>query len=186
MYKDFKDYYSILEIGFQASEAEIKAAFRKLARNYHPDKHPDEMERYTALFQEITEAYETLSDPQKKMDYDFRYRQMVLGEGPQYEYYVDDTPEDTAAYKHTYTRRYEGNFPFFRLGIALFIAYQVFRSVTQTANIEPDRYERRPLMNTPSAMPAMTEDMRELLRHSTKPETAPGSGDSVLLTPGKH
>ncbi len=62
------DYYDTLGVNRNASEAEIKQAFRKLARQYHPDvnKEPDAETR----FKEINEAYETLRDPQKRRAYD--------------------------------------------------------------------------------------------------------------------
>ena len=59
------DYYQTLGIGRDASQEEIKKAFRSLASKHHPDKGGD-----TAKFQEIQEAYATLSDPQKKAAYD--------------------------------------------------------------------------------------------------------------------
>lgn len=63
-----KDYYQILGIGSQASDAEIKKAYRKLAVKYHPDKNP--VDSTDELFKEINEAYEVLSDPEKKHRYD--------------------------------------------------------------------------------------------------------------------
>lgn len=59
------DYYKTLGISKDASQDEIKKAFRSLASKHHPDKGGD-----TAKFQEIQEAYATLSDPQKKAEYD--------------------------------------------------------------------------------------------------------------------
>ncbi len=63
-----RDYYEVLEISRDATEQEIKRAFRKLAMKYHPDrnKSPDAESR----FKEINEAYSVLSDPQKKQTYD--------------------------------------------------------------------------------------------------------------------
>ncbi len=135
MYKDFKDYYRLLELDFTASEADIKTAYRKMARIHHPDMHPDAAEEHTRIFQEITEAYETLSDPQKKMTYDFRYRQMVLGEGPQYEYYVDETPADTRKYEHKYTSRNKRAFSIVPIGIGIVLLLQLLRLVLQAAPV---------------------------------------------------
>lgn len=66
---DYKDYYKILGVDKNASEKEIKAAYRKLARKYHPDVNqtdPKAEER----FKEVNEAHEVLSDPQKRTKYD--------------------------------------------------------------------------------------------------------------------
>ncbi|RMF77191.1 MAG: J domain-containing protein [Chloroflexi bacterium] len=63
------DYYKILGVSRNASEKEIKSAFRKLAKKYHPDTNPDDPNAETK-FKEINEAYETLSDPEKRQLYD--------------------------------------------------------------------------------------------------------------------
>ena len=76
------DYYNILGVSKTASQDEIKKAYRKLASKHHPDKGGD-----TAKFQEIQTAYETLSDPQKRADYDnppqpqFRFNSGNMGAG---------------------------------------------------------------------------------------------------------
>ncbi|NIR30475.1 MAG: DnaJ domain-containing protein [Gammaproteobacteria bacterium] len=64
----FKDYYNVMGISRDATQEEIKRAYRKLARRYHPDvsKEPDAEER----FKEVGEAYEVLKDPQKRAAYD--------------------------------------------------------------------------------------------------------------------
>jgi curved DNA-binding protein len=66
---DFKDYYGILGVSKTATSEEIKQAFRKLARKYHPDVNPGNKEA-EAKFKEVNEAYEVLSDPDKKKKYD--------------------------------------------------------------------------------------------------------------------
>lgn len=65
----FIDYYKILEIDKSANEADIKKAYRKLARKYHPDVNPND-ESAKTKFQEINEAHEVLSDPEKRKKYD--------------------------------------------------------------------------------------------------------------------
>ncbi len=66
---DFIDYYKILELPKTASEADIKSAYRKLARKYHPDVNPNNKEA-EKKFKEINEANEVLSDPEKRKKYD--------------------------------------------------------------------------------------------------------------------
>ncbi len=66
---NFKDYYAILGVSKTASPEEIKKNFRKLALKYHPDRNPDNKEA-EARFKEISEAYEVLSDPDKRAKYD--------------------------------------------------------------------------------------------------------------------
>ncbi|MBC8275365.1 MAG: DnaJ domain-containing protein [Chloroflexi bacterium] len=64
-----KDYYAILGVGRSASEKEIKQAYRRLARKYHPDVNPGD-KAAEAKFKEMSEAYEVLSDPEKRKKYD--------------------------------------------------------------------------------------------------------------------
>mgnify|MGYP004457886149 FL=1 len=64
-----RDYYEVLGVSKTASEDEIKKAYRKLARQYHPDLHPDDKD-CAEKFKEVNEAYEVLSDSSKKARYD--------------------------------------------------------------------------------------------------------------------
>lgn len=73
-----KDYYQILGVSKNASQDEIKKAYRKLAMQYHPDRGGDQQK-----FKEINEAYQVLSDPQKKSRYD-QFGSADFGNGGQY------------------------------------------------------------------------------------------------------
>ncbi len=65
-----KDYYGILGVPENASDTEIKKAYRKLAMQYHPDRNPGKENWANEKFKEINEAYGVLGDPQKRKQYD--------------------------------------------------------------------------------------------------------------------
>lgn len=67
---DKKDYYEVLGVSKNATDEELKKAYRKLAKKYHPDANPDNKKEAEAKFKEVNEAYETLSDKQKREMYD--------------------------------------------------------------------------------------------------------------------
>ena len=75
-----KDYYEILNVSRDASQDEIKSAYRKLAKKYHPDLNPNDKEA-EQKFKEINEAYEILSDPEKRKRYDMFGEAGANGQG---------------------------------------------------------------------------------------------------------
>ncbi len=78
-----KDYYQILGVSANASQEEIKAAFRKLAFQYHPDVNPGEEKQAGEKFKEINEAYGVLGDAARRQQYDFARQSGYIGAGAQ-------------------------------------------------------------------------------------------------------
>ncbi len=72
------NYYEILGVDKNATQSEIKSAYRKLVKEYHPDLHPGD-EACATKFKEINEANETLSDPEKRKKYDFELEHPNMG-----------------------------------------------------------------------------------------------------------
>ncbi len=75
-----RDYYEVLGVGREASAADIKKAYRRLAMKYHPDRNPDD-DSAAEQFKEVSEAYEVLSDDQKRAAYDRFGHSGVDGQG---------------------------------------------------------------------------------------------------------
>src|ERR1700756_5890918 len=67
---NYKDYYAVLGVPKGAPEKDIKSAYRKLARKWHPDQNPENAKEAEEKFKEISEAYEVLGDPEKRRKYD--------------------------------------------------------------------------------------------------------------------
>lgn len=76
-----RDYYEVLGLPRSATDRDIKRAYRRLARRYHPDVNPGD-KAAEARFKEVTEAYEVLSDPQKRTEYDQFGHRAPAGPGP--------------------------------------------------------------------------------------------------------
>lgn len=74
------DYYKTLEIPRNASESEIKKAYRRLALKWHPDKNPDNLDEANKRFKELSEAYEVLSDDKKRRVYDKYGKEGLMGD----------------------------------------------------------------------------------------------------------
>ena len=70
MAENKRDYYEVLGVDKNVSDDDLKRAYRKLAKKYHPDANPDNKAEAEAKFKEVTEAYEVLSDKQKRQMYD--------------------------------------------------------------------------------------------------------------------
>lgn len=64
------DYYEILGLDRNVDENTIRKTYKNLAKKYHPDRHPEDKEKYANIFKKIAEAYDTLSDPEKRKKYD--------------------------------------------------------------------------------------------------------------------
>ena len=122
-----KDYYRILGVERRASAAEIKKAYRKLARKFHPDLNPGD-KAAEANFKEIQEAYSVLSDPKKKSQYD------QFG-------FVGDQPPPGAG-PRTYSSEFEG-FDFSESGPTSFTDFfeSLFGRGGRAARTGPERGE---------------------------------------------
>lgn len=112
----FKDYYQVLGIAKDASEQDVRRAFRKLAAQHHPDRNPDDPGA-EERFKELNEAYTVLADPEKRAVYD-RYG----AEGPRAagvpgggfgggtRYYTNVRPEDAAGFSDFFRSLFGGGF----------------------------------------------------------------------------
>ena len=67
---NYKDYYEVLGVPKKAAAKDIKSAYRKLARKWHPDANPNDVKKAEEKFKEISEAYEVLGDADKRQKYD--------------------------------------------------------------------------------------------------------------------
>lgn len=104
---NYKDYYAVLGVPKGAAEKDIKSAYRKLARKWHPDANPDNAKAAEEKFKEISEAYEVLGDPEKRKKYD------ALGSDWQR---AARQAEQQRQYRRTYTDTDFGAFDFGNAG----------------------------------------------------------------------
>ena len=77
----FRDYYAVLGVDRNANDDQLKKAYRKMAVKWHPDKNQDNTEKAEAMFKEVGEAYDVLSDSKKRAIYD-KYGEAGLKGGP--------------------------------------------------------------------------------------------------------
>src|SRR6201981_2823732 len=82
-----RDYYDVLGVSRGATEDELKKAYRKLALKYHPDRNPDDRRAAEERFKEISEAYQVLSDGERRSLYDrFGHAAFEQGAGPGFDF----------------------------------------------------------------------------------------------------
>lgn len=75
-----EDYYEILGVDRKVDKKELKSVYKKLAKQYHPDLHQNEKEKYVEYFKKISEAYEILNDDEKRQKYDIGGKQALKPE----------------------------------------------------------------------------------------------------------
>ena len=92
-----KNYYKILGVDILSSKEDIKRAYRELAKQYHPDRNPDNPES-ESMFKEIQEAYSVLSDDDERAHYDIQLK-YVIETPKEYIYDCPEPPQDTITIK---------------------------------------------------------------------------------------
>lgn len=104
-----KDYYSILGVIQSAEDAVIRAAYRALAQKYHPDKNVNSAEEYSKKFVEIQEAYEVLSDKEKRKAYDASRPEFNFGKEGFFDEsaeFSSNSPDDSVNYDWIVASKY--------------------------------------------------------------------------------
>lgn len=121
-----KDYYQVLGVDRSAKDNEIKKAYRRLAKQHHPDTNPNNPGA-EARFKEINEAYEVLSDPEKRAQYD-RF-------GPDFARYQQFQREPGQGFSRTYTNVDFGDTPFGDVFESIFGGFSGFGRGTRTRTV---------------------------------------------------
>lgn len=106
---DFLDYYKLLGVDKTATPKEIKSAYRKLARKYHPDLNPNDKDS-KKRFQEINEANEVLSDPEKRKKYDQYGKDWQHSDQFEQQKQYNQRPADSGRTRYTTGSESEGDF----------------------------------------------------------------------------
>jgi curved DNA-binding protein len=160
---DYKDYYQILGVARKADEAEIKKAYRNLAKKYHPDKNPGD-KGAEQKFKEINEAYEVLKDPEKRSRYDqvgSSYSQWQQKGAPGNFNWDQWTSQTGGRYQ---TRRVEVNdFDDVFGGFSDF-----FRAIFGGAATAQGRYTGRPVRQVPALQQSAPIDLMEAYNGTTR------------------
>lgn len=115
-----KDFYQVLGLKRIATQDQVSAAFKRLALKHHPMKNPSEMAMHTDAFHQICEAYEVLSNPQRRSIYD-QHGEDVLREG------IKDFA--SGDFKHGY--KYQGNC--YEIFERYFLEYNPFHEIIDTS-----------------------------------------------------
>lgn len=114
-----------------------------MARLFHPDMHPEDTEAYTSRFQEITEAYETLSDNEKKETYDQQYRYYALNEKPAFETYYYEPPFEYEPYQPPVASKRK---TYASYAAFLFMAFYFIKMISGSISTASDvKYDYQPL-----------------------------------------
>lgn len=104
---DYKDYYKVLGVAKDATSDDVKKAFRKLARKYHPDVNPGD-KKAEEKFKEINEAYEVLADPDKRKKYDTLGPNWQEQFGPQFSRRASYGPTSRQTYRTAPNMDFDG------------------------------------------------------------------------------
>jgi len=171
-----KDYYQILSVSKNATQDEIKKAYRKLALEYHPDK--NKSKEAEEKFKEINQAYEVLSDPQKKEAYDLygsdAFAQGFQGQGPFEGFGGEARAGRYGPFTYTYTTSGGEGFNFDFGGFS--DPFEIFEQFFGGASPFGSR-QRRPVYS-------LTIDFMEAVHGTTKKISIGGKNQAIKIPAG--